>query len=67
MKREFINAAQHGMILIDNTFETSKGKYNIIISRYNNQFFFFKIRNGEIMECHNLNTIIPKSNNDNKL
>lgn len=67
MKPEFIAAAQNGMTLIDNTFETPKGKYNIIISRYKNQFFFFKFRDGELMECRNLNTAMPKPNATNKI
>ena len=35
MKLEFISAQEHGEILIDNRFETPKGKYQIIISRHN--------------------------------
>lgn len=54
MKLEFISAQENGEILIDNRFETPKGKYQIIISRHNSNLYFFKYRDGTLLECQNL-------------
>lgn len=54
MKLEFISAQENGEILIDNRFETPKGKYQIIISRHNSNLYFFKYRDGDLLECQNL-------------
>lgn len=54
MKLEFVSAQENGEILIDNRFETLKGKYQIIISRHNSNLYFFKYRDGTLLECQNL-------------
>lgn len=60
MKLEFICAETKGVILLENHFETEKGKYRIVISRYNSAIYFFKYRNGELLECQNLSIAKPK-------
>lgn len=54
MKLEFVSAQENGEILIDNRFETPKGKYQIIISRHNSNLYFFKYRDETLLECQNL-------------
>lgn len=65
MKLEFICAETKGHILLENRFETEKGKYRIVISRYNSDIYFFKYRNGDLLECQNLSTAKPKEVNNN--
>lgn len=60
MKREFELALAYGDVLVDNTFETEKGKYNIVICRYHGDIYFFKLRDGRILECQNLNKVGAK-------
>lgn len=54
MKREFILAEKNGETLIDNSFETAKGKYQIVIRRHRNDIYLFKYRDGKLLECQNL-------------
>lgn len=65
MKLEFICAETKGSILLENRFETEKGKYQIVIRRYNSNLYFFKYRNGDLLECQNLSTAKPKEVNTN--
>lgn len=60
MQAEFAKAQKFGMILIDNTYETPKGKYNIIIRRYEDQIYFYKYRDEVLLEIRNLNKAMPK-------
>lgn len=54
MKREFILAEKNGEILIDNSFETAKGKYQIVIRRHRSDIYLFKYRDDKLLECQNL-------------
>lgn len=60
MKREFELAQTHGDILIDNSFETEKGKYQVIIRKYHSDIFFFKYRDGHLLECQDLSKVGAK-------
>lgn len=60
MKAEFVDVLKNGMVIVDNTFETPKGKYNILIKRYKNWLYIFKYRDGILLECRNLSTASPK-------
>lgn len=65
MKPEFIKAQKKGSILLENRFKTEKGEYRIVISRYNSDIYFFKYRDGVLLECQNLNAAKPKEDNSN--
>lgn len=60
MKHEFMVAETNGFILMDNRFETEKGEYRITIKRHRSAIYFFKYRNGKLLECQNLSTAKPK-------
>lgn len=55
MKYRFIEALKKGDVVKNQAFETDKGVYQITLIRYNNDIYFFKYRNGKLMECSNLN------------
>ena len=55
MKYRFIEALKNGEIIKNQAFETDKGVYQIALIRYKNDIYFFKYRNGKIVECSNLN------------
>lgn len=59
MKREFIAAAE-GEVLVSNRFETSKGHYLILIRKYHGDIYFFKYRDGNLLECQNLSKVNAK-------
>lgn len=54
MKMEFIKAARHGKVVKVQEFETDKGKYTINLVRYQDNIYFFKFLNGNIVECDDL-------------
>lgn len=65
MKREFILAEKNGETLIDNSFETVKGKYQIVIRRYRSDIYLFKYRDGKLLECQNLSCTKAKEVKEN--
>ena len=65
MKREFELAQTHGDILIDNSFETEKGKYQIIVYKYHGDIYFFKYRDGRLLECQDLSKVSAKGGSKN--
>lgn len=65
MKREFILAEKNGEILIDNSFETTKGKYQIIIRRHRSDIYLFKYQDGKLLECQNLSCAKAKEVKEN--
>ena len=65
MKREFILAEKNGEILIDNSFETVKGKYQIVIRRHRSDVYFFKYRDDKLLECQNLSCSKAKEVKEN--
>ena len=54
MKQEFIDAIENGEIVKHQAFLTERGGYQIALIRYNDNIYFFKYRNGNIVECTNL-------------
>lgn len=65
MKREFILAEKNGETLIDNSFETAKGKYQIVIRRHRSDIYLFKYRDGKLLECQNLSFTKAKEVKEN--
>ena len=65
MKREFILAEKNGEILIDNSFETVKGKYQIVIRRHHSDIYLFKYRDSKLLECQNLSCTKAKEVKEN--
>ena len=55
MKREFEKASTLGRLLLSNSFDTPKGRYRIDIREYEGNIYFFKYRDGSLLECRNLN------------
>ena len=54
MKPEFIEAVTRGKVVKSNTFETECGRYAIDILTYKGELYFYKSKNGKIVECLNL-------------
>lgn len=54
MKREFHNARTRGKIIKMNNFDTTRGKYTIILRAYKGDIYFFKYRDKQLLECCNL-------------
>lgn len=65
MKREFILAEKNGETLIDNSFETAKGKYQIVIRRHRSDIYLFKYRDDKLLECQNLSCTKAKEVKEN--
>jgi hypothetical protein len=57
MKKEFIDAVKNGRILKTNKFETARGTYTIYIVRKDDTFYFYKVKDGKIVECVNLSEV----------
>ena len=55
MKKEFIDAIFEGEIVKQQTFITEKGAYQLFMVRRENDIYFYKYLNGEMVECCNLN------------
>lgn len=56
MKNVYKEAVYDGEVVMVQRFDTEKGTYEIDLIRYNNEIYFFKMLNGKIVECCNLNT-----------
>ena len=70
MKYRFIEALKKGEVVKDQSFETDKGVYRIALIRYKNDIYFFKYRNGKLLECNNLTrskTRVPKEKADEQV
>ena len=55
MKYEYKDALEKGKLVKSQSFHTHRGDYVIHLIAYKNDIYFFKILNGEIVECCNLN------------
>ena len=64
MKYGFIKALENGEVVKNQAFETDKGVYHISLIRYKNEIYFFKYRNGKLVECNNLNKVEHEVNAD---
>ena len=56
MKDKYKEAIYNGDVVMVQQFNTEKGTYEIDLIRYNNEIYFFKMLNGKLVECCNLNT-----------
>lgn len=54
MKRKFQKALEDGTNVKTSIFATDRGVYTINIRELNNDIYFFKYRDGELLECTNL-------------
>lgn len=57
MQPQFAKALKHGEIIKIQKFATMKGVYVITLVRYENEIYFFKDLNGQLVECCNLNKV----------
>lgn len=57
MRKDFAKAASEGVVIKNQNFVTARGVYQIVFVRYENDIYFFKHRNGKLVECCNLSTI----------
>ena len=55
MQYKFIEARKKGEVVKNQAFDTDKGVYQITLIRYKNDIYFFKYRDGKVVECSNLN------------
>lgn len=65
MKYEFINALKYGVTIKDQSFNTERGCYQIVLVRHKTSVYFFKYLNGKIVECCNLNKKKPMKEKNN--
>lgn len=54
MKAEFEKARVLGMLVKRNSFDTQRGKYIISLYSWRGDIYFFKYREGKLVECSNL-------------
>ena len=57
MRKDFAKAASEGGVIKNQNFVPARGVYQIIFVRYENDIYFFKHRNGQLVECCNLSTL----------
>lgn len=57
MKHQFIKAAKNGKVVKSQTFMTEKGTYEITLVRHGEHIYFYKLLNGKIVECCDLNEV----------
>ena len=63
MRKDFAKAASKGVVIKNQNFVTARGVYQIVFVRYENDIYFFKHRNGQLVECCNLSKL---GNNQDK-
>ena len=54
MKYRFVEALKNGEVVKNQAFDTDKGVYQITLIRHKNDIYFFKYRDGKVVECSNL-------------
>ena len=57
MGKDFAKAASEGVVIKNENFVTARGVSQIIFVRYENDIYFFKHRNGQLVECCNLSNL----------
>lgn len=57
MRKDFAKAASKGTVIKNQNFVTAHGVYQIVFVRYENDIYFFKHRNGKLVECCNLSNL----------
>lgn len=56
MRPDIEKAKLLGPLVKSNTFDTEKGKYKIDLREYKGHIYFFKYRDGQLLEACDLNT-----------
>ena len=56
MKPDIEKAKLFGPLVKTNTFDTEKGKYRIDLREYKKHIYFFKYRDGQLLEACDLST-----------
>lgn len=54
MRPDIEKAKLFGPLIKSNTFDTPKGKYKIDIRKYKDHIYFFKYRDGQLLEACDL-------------
>ena len=57
MRKDFAKAISKGTVIKNQNFVTARGVYQIVFVRYENDIYFFKYRNGELVECCSLSNL----------
>ena len=57
MRKDFAKAVSKGSVIKNQNFVTDRGVYQIVFVRYENNIYFFKYRNGQLVECCNLSKL----------
>lgn len=57
MRKDFAKAASNGIVIKNQNFVTVRGVYQIVFVRYESDIYFFKHRNGKLVECCNLSAL----------
>lgn len=55
MNKDCVEAMKNGKLLKAQNFNTPKGNYRIAYINYKGDVYMFKTRDGEMLECGNLN------------
>ena len=63
MRKDFAKVASKGVVIKNQNFVTARGVYQIVFVRYENDIYFFKYRNRQLVECCNLSNL---GNNQDK-
>ena len=63
MRKEVAKASRRGIAIKSHSFVIERGVYQIVFVRYENDIYFFKHRNGQLVECCNLSNL---GNNQDK-
>ena len=63
MRKDFAKAVSKGTVIKNQNFVTARGVYQLVFVRYENNIYFFKYRNGQLVECCNLSNL---GNNQDK-
>lgn len=63
MRKDFAKAVSKGTVIKNQNFVTDRGVYQLVFVRYESNIYFFKYRNGQLVECCNLSNL---GNNQDK-
>lgn len=57
MREDFKEVLNRGEFVFCQRFDTMNGVYEIKIVRFWDNVYYFKYKNGKVVECNNLNTM----------
>ena len=64
MRKDFAKAASKGVVIKNQNFVTARGVYQIVFVRYEDDIYFFKHWNGQLVEVCNLSNVWNNQNKD---